>query len=88
MPIKKASIKDLRQSKAKAVRNKKAKENLQYLLKKSRKFIQAKDKNAKEYVLKTIQALDKAVQKGMLKKNTAARKKSRLMKKLNLVKAK
>ena len=37
---------------------------------------------AKAEILKTVRMIDKATSKGILKKNTAARKKFRLMKKL------
>ena len=39
--------------------------------------------DSKEAVISAISALDKAVSKGILHKNNAARKKSRLMKKFN-----
>ena len=39
--------------------------------------------DSKETVISAISALDKAVSKGILHKNNAARKKSRLMKKFN-----
>jgi len=39
--------------------------------------------NARANVVKAISEMDKAVSKGIVHKNTAARKKSRLMKKLN-----
>jgi len=48
------------------------------------------DKNpgsATQLVKEAIRKADKAVSKGMLHKNTAARKKSRLMKKLNALQA-
>lgn len=84
MPIKKASFKSLRQSKKRAVRNRRTKEALKKTIKASRQFIADKKiKEAKEEVLKSIKALDRAAEKGIIKKNTAARKKSRLMKKLN-----
>lgn len=38
---------------------------------------------AKAHVVKAVSELDKAVSKGVVHKNQAARKKSRLMKKLN-----
>jgi small subunit ribosomal protein S20 len=38
---------------------------------------------ARETLLRTIQILDKAVTKGVIHKNTAARKKSRLTRQLN-----
>jgi len=40
----------------------------------------------KEDIKTTIQAIDKAAKKGVIKKNTAARKKSRLMIKANQLK--
>lgn len=49
-----------------------------------RKFNEADNKENAVSALKTAQeSLDKAVAKGVLHKNTAARKKSRLAKKLN-----
>jgi len=39
--------------------------------------------DAREATLKAISALDKAAQKGVIHKNNAARRKSRLMKRLN-----
>ena len=42
----------------------------------------AEDPETKEAVLKAISALDKAAEKGVIHKNNAARRKSRLMKKL------
>lgn len=83
MPIKKSAIKALRQNKARAWRNLKVKRNLKDLVKQSTKLIEIKDKNAAEKVKSAIKAIDKAMQNKVLKKNTGARKKSRLMKKLN-----
>lgn len=84
MPIKKAAFKALRQSKKHYLHNKKIKDNLKSLIKKSRKLIEAKKKDeAKEWVGKTIKALDKAAQKKIIKKNKASRLKSRLVRRLN-----
>jgi len=83
MPNKKSAIKALRQSKKKQLRNKAIKDNVKKLVKDSRKSIDAKSGEAKDLVQQTIKAVDKAIQKGILKKNTGNRKKSRLMKKLN-----
>ncbi len=86
MPIKKAAFKALRQSKKRAARNKKIKEELKMLLKKSRKLIEAKKiDEAKEAVKNAVKMFDRAVTKGIIKRNTAARKKSRLMKRLNVL---
>jgi small subunit ribosomal protein S20 len=58
-------------------------ENIKKLIKKSKKAITAKEASAKESVAATLKALDKARQKGIINKNAANRKKSRLHKKLN-----
>ena len=42
---------------------------------------------AEQATKQAIRALDKAAEKGILKKNNAARRKSRLMKKLNALRA-
>jgi small subunit ribosomal protein S20 len=84
MPIKKSALKALKQSKKRAERNKQHKLNINWL---KRQFLKAVDnKNKKDLAgiyLKIQKALDKALQKGVLKKNTVARTKSRLMKKIN-----
>ncbi len=61
-------------------------DNLKKLIKKSRKAIEAKEEHAKEKVMETLKALDKAAKKGIIKKNTRDRKKSRLHKRLNKMK--
>ncbi len=84
MPIKKAAFKAVRQSKKRRVRNLQTKKAISSATKTSRSLVDnKKNEEAKKSVLKTIRLLDKAVSKGIIKKNTAARKKSRLMKKLN-----
>ncbi len=42
--------------------------------------------DAEQSVKQAVRALDKAAQKGVIKKNNAARRKSRLMKKMNQAK--
>ncbi len=80
MPIKQAAYKALRQMKKKAARNAKVKANVEYLLRQSRKLLETKKiKEAQEQVKKTVVALDKAAQHGIMKKNTVSRLKSRLM---------
>lgn len=79
MPIKQAAKKALRQS------AKRQKSNLAYhdktknLIKKVRNLVnQKKTKEAKSLLAEAYQALDKAAKAGVIKKNAAARKKSRL----------
>lgn len=83
MPNTKSAQKELRKSKKRAIHNKKIKEEVKTLIKKSRKAIEAKEETAKDLVGKTLKAIDKAAQKGIIKKNTRDRRKSRLHKKLN-----
>jgi len=83
MPIKHAAIKALRKSKKNAVTNKRAKESLKDLYKKTLKAIEAGDEKAKELVKQTLKATDKMFGRKIMKKNTVARKKSRLMAKFN-----
>jgi small subunit ribosomal protein S20 len=86
MPIKKAAFKALRQSKKRAAHNKQTKDTLKKSIKTSRRLAEAKKmEEAKTSVLKSIKLLDRAVAKGVIKKNTAARTKSRLMKRLNVL---
>jgi len=83
MPIKKAAMKALRQAKKRTRRNLKVKRNVKELVKQSTKLIETKGAEATQKVQLAIKAIDKVVQNKVLKKNTGARKKSRLMKKLN-----
>ena len=83
MPNIKSAKKELRKSAKNHARNKKVKDEVKDLIKKSRKAIEAKEKDVKNLVAKTLKALDKAAQKGIIKKRTIDRKKSRLHQKLN-----
>ena len=86
MPIKHAAYKALRQTKKRQARNRKVKDNLKNLLKKARKAIEAGQADAaKTSVQAAIKAMDKARQQGVLPRNAASRKKSRLVLKLNAV---
>jgi len=83
MPNLKSAKKELRKSKKLTAYNKKIKDGVKVIIKQSKKAIEAKDAKAKELVAAALKALDKAAQKGVIKKNTRDRKKSRLHKKLN-----
>lgn len=85
MPNKKSAAKALRQSAKRALHNFKVKRTIRGLVKDSQKLISSQEKQAAEIVKATIKAIDKAAGKKIIKKNTAARKKSRLMKKLNSI---
>lgn len=79
----KSALKELRKAVKRTAHNNDVKENITWLAKQARKSIEAKKDDAKELVAKTEKAVDKAVQKGIMKENTGRRRKSRLMKKFN-----
>lgn len=86
MPNKKSAAKELRKTVKRNAANKKVADKLKDSIKTSLKQIKANDQKVKESFTKTIKAIDKAAKKGIIKKNTASRKKSRLMKKINTLK--
>jgi small subunit ribosomal protein S20 len=83
MPNKKSAKKELRGSIKRNAENKKVSNRLKKADKSNLKQIEAKDKKVVESIPNTIKAIDKAAKKGIIKKNTASRKKSKLMKKVN-----
>lgn len=81
MPIKEQSKKALRQTKRRTERNLKIRQDLKTLLKKIRQAVDKKEPKEKiaPMLIQAQKGLDKAAQKNVLKKNTAARKLSRLI---------
>ncbi|MBI5254677.1 30S ribosomal protein S20 [Candidatus Falkowbacteria bacterium] len=77
------AIKDIRKTKKRALRNKKVNVNVKKLRKDTRSAIEKNNKKRDDLLKETLKTLDKAVQRGIVKKNTAARYKSRLMKLYN-----
>ncbi len=83
MPITKSAKKALRSAKRKKVNNDKRKSALKEAVKQYKKLVaDKKGDEAAKFAPKLQQAIDKAAKVGLIKKNTAARKKSRLAKKL------
>lgn len=81
MPIIKSAKKALRGSLRKREFNLRYKMNIQNVTKKFKKLIaQKNEKEARDYFKNVQKALDKAAKHGYIKKNAAARKKSRLEK--------
>ncbi|KKQ53297.1 MAG: 30S ribosomal protein S20 [Parcubacteria group bacterium GW2011_GWD2_38_11] len=79
VPIKKSAKKYMRVTDRKTLRNKVVKGVFRNAIKDTKENIAAgKVKEAQELLKAAIKALDKAAQKKVIKKNTAARKKSRL----------
>lgn len=79
MPIKKAAIKYMRVTAKNTLRNKIVTGVVKSAVKKTREAVAiGKIADAQDELKKAIKAIDKAAQKKVIKKNTAARKKSRL----------
>ena len=86
MPHKHAAIKHLRQTKKRTEHNMLVKKNIAYLRKQALKAVEAKDATKAQALSKAFaKAIDKAAGKEIVKKNTAARKKSRLVKKIQSI---
>ena len=80
----KSAMKQNRQAEKRRVRNAAVRSTVRTAVKSTRTAIEGgQAEQARESLLRTIQVLDKAATKGVIHKNTAARKKSRLMRQLN-----
>jgi len=77
-----SSKKDARRSAVRAVRNRGLKSSVKTKITKVRRAIQDGDSEAVELGAVAVSALDRAAAKGLLHRNNAARRKSRLMKRL------
>lgn len=81
MPIIKSAKKALRQSQKRKIRNTAYKQKAKSLLKEAKALVgQEKVAEAKKSLSAIYKALDKAAKAGVIKKNTASRKKSRITK--------
>ncbi|MBI3671308.1 30S ribosomal protein S20 [Candidatus Azambacteria bacterium] len=89
MPIIKSEKKSLRQNKRRRERNLTYLNKMRFLLKTEKKLIdEGKTKEAKELLPKIYKAIDKAAKENIIKKNTAARRKSRITRSLSKASAK
>lgn len=87
MPITTSAKKALRGSKKKRVFNLRRKNEMQGVIKEYKKLISAKKTaEATKLIPKLQKVIDKAEKRGIIKKNTASRKKSRLMSKITVIK--
>jgi len=81
MPITKSAKKALRGSLVKKAMNDRNKKNIKESIKKIEKLVKEKNKvEAKKLLPSAYSVIDKATKRGVIKKNTASRKKSRLSK--------
>ena len=83
MPITQSAIKAHRQSIKKNAENNIVKKRLKATVKEFVGYLSTDLEKAKELIPNLYKAIDKTTKRGILKKNSAARKKSRLMAKLN-----
>jgi small subunit ribosomal protein S20 len=78
----KSGKKRVRSDKKRKARNIQAKSEIKKVFKAAEKALIAKSTEVKELVIKAVSVIDKAVERGIVHRNKAARKKSRLMRKL------
>lgn len=83
MPNTKSAAKELRKTKKRTIKNLRVKRNIKSLAKAILKAVEAGDLDKAKKLFPDFQkTVDKAAKVNVIKKNTAARKKSRLVKKI------
>ena len=82
MPNNAAAKKRMRQEQKRRLHNRSVKSLVKTQITKARNAV-ALDENAEEAVRAAVSELDRAAKKGVIHRNNAARRKSRLMKQLN-----
>ncbi|WP_019242660.1 MULTISPECIES: 30S ribosomal protein S20 [Bacillus] len=87
MPNIKSAIKRVKTAEQKRANNITAKSSMRTAVKNAEVAIANNDENVKDALLAATRKLDKAASKGLIHKNAAARKKSRLAKRLNKLNA-
>lgn len=83
MPNIKSVIKDVKRSRQRQLRNQATKSQIKTFVKKTRTLIadnSTQPEQVAESLSKTVSVIDKAQKRGIIHKNAAARRKSRLMK--------
>ena len=84
MPITKSAKKALKQGLKRRERNRQKKAKMRGLIKQAKDFIQLKkNEEAKKLLPLIYKAIDKGVKTGILKKNTASRKKVKISRLIN-----
>jgi small subunit ribosomal protein S20 len=81
----KSQIKRNRQNEVRRLRNKSVKAELKTRVKSAVRIAEARDETALDALVLAQKKLDKAAEKGIIHANQAARRKSRLMKRLNAI---
>ena len=85
MPNIKSAKKRVKVIAAKTMQNKAIKSDLKTVIKKANAAVDSKTDNKADAIRLAIKTIDQAAAKGIMHKNTAARKKSQLATKLNAV---
>jgi small subunit ribosomal protein S20 len=81
-----SAVKRARQNRQRNLRNQNARTRLRHAIRQFRQAIAHDPAKARGFASTTISVIDKAVKKGLIRMNTAARYKSRLMTRLAAVK--
>ena len=84
MPNTRSAAKQMRVAERRRVRNRTVKSAVKTFIRKAERTIATSVEEAQAQVVQAVKSLDKAATKGILHKRNVARRKSRLMKKLNL----
>ena len=82
----KSAVRSLRVSRARALRNQSVRSAIKTFMKKTRAAITTGDDQAATFVQETASLVDKAAKRGIIHKNAANRRKSRLAKRMNAAK--
>ncbi len=78
-----SALKRMRQNRQRAERNRAARTRLRHAVRELRRALAAKDlERARTLMSETVSVIDKSLKKGIIKGNSAARYKSRLMSRL------
>ncbi|MGD9015660.1 MAG: 30S ribosomal protein S20 [Candidatus Omnitrophota bacterium] len=86
MPRRRTSLKAQRKDKKRRLRNLKISRDIKKAIKQFNAYLLAKNATeAKAFLSSVFSKLDKAAKKGIIKKNNAARKKSRLSRRLSKI---
>lgn len=85
MPNNPAAAKRMRQEQKRRLHNRSIKSLVKTQITKAREAINDEDTNAEVAVRAAVSELDRAAKKGVIHRNNAARRKSRLMKQLNKI---
>ncbi len=83
LPNIKSVMKDVKKSRERRLRNVETRSKIKTLIKKTKSAQDTKNEQAVSLLNETVSIVDKAVKRGIIHPNAAARRKSRLMKRAN-----